>query len=597
MPFALPLLLALPNFDATRLLSDLRAAVKQPNGLKPFLFSEADGKYLLALARQRPTLSVHIIPVPPGWKSNGSYWAIFSRPQSVEGLHDAVYEVRPDLRLGKEIPEWMDPAGAKVSKVVSSVRLDVPAKMATVNTTLRLDGTGAKRAPVFRLNDCYRVNSASMNGKIVHVIEADGIPSPQPGQVLRAGGLIVPWTTTAAKEVSFTYAGTPAGEDRFTEKLAYLTGWWVPSLGRLPAPTEVTIRGPRDWQLRSEGTLQSTRPVGSGEVEVGYKCDIPITFPKVVAGQYTLAAETKDNLGRSFKAWQFEPIDKKRAETDARKMAEAAAFYDRTLIKFPFPGYECFDGEQFYGIESYSYTLLAPSITSRYVTHEMGHTYFGGIGPCTYIKDTWNEGVTTYVDDIVSGRNIDNPFDQALEDIGDGRALSQMNFDSGNSNASYWRGAAVMKMLEQEIGQPKVLEGLRRVLRDRRGKDTVWADLLPCFDAASGQKLKWFWDQWILNGKFPTVKISAIAKPAPTGDSPQGQLVTVTLEQSGTAKPFRMRLPVTATNGELEYSKSVVFDKPKMTFQIVCETPVRFVVVRPKDFALIAPAQYELPRP
>ena len=64
------------------------------------------------------------------------------------------------------------------------------------------------------------------------------------------------------------------------------------------------------------------------------------------------------------------------------KIARACEFFEKNLGPFPFPSYEVFDADTYYGIESYSYTLLNRTVTTRFVTHELGHTWFGGIAPC-----------------------------------------------------------------------------------------------------------------------------------------------------------------------------------------------------------------------
>src|SRR5262249_43306873 len=135
-----------------------------------------------------------------------------------------------------------------------------------------------------------------------------------------------------------------------------------------------------------------------------YKCSVPIAYPKVCAGKYVLALEGKQN-GHALRSYQFAPVDLKRATDDVGWMKKAIAFYEANLGPFPFKTYECFDGKKYYGIESYSYTILAPSITTWAVSHEMGHTYFGGVVPCAYVKDSWNEGLTQYVDDVLLHHN------------------------------------------------------------------------------------------------------------------------------------------------------------------------------------------------
>ncbi len=566
----------------------VQAAARQGLAETAALFRDPqDARYLRQIAGGRTAgLDVRMIPAPPGWKNVGSYWLVFSRVQDIESEYDAVYRVNQTsggLTIGAEIEEAEASKSASIIGSVAKVRLDPPHRSVAVTTHLSLRNQGG-RALVFRLNLPYHLDQPDV------IVAGDKVPQPKAGSWVRAGGLLVKWDTRTTTAVDLAYSGVPGGEDRVGDKVAYVTAWWIPSIGRLPHTSKVSIEAPKDWVVRSEGIEVKPR---------SYDCTIPISFPKVVAGRFELAAERKDAKGRVFRSWQFAPLDRKRAEFDVKRMAEMAEFYDEKLTPWPFPGYECFDGIGYYGIESYSYTILAPSISSRYVGHEMGHTYFGGLAPCAYVKDTWNEGVTTYVDDVLTGRNIDQPLEQALRNAETIHTpLSQMSLAWGEGDESYWRGAYVMKMLEAEIGAPKVLEGLRRLIKGQVGKETTWDSLRPYFEAAGGKQLDWFWRQWIDGGTFPTVEIvSASQSSAPTADSKQATLVTIKLKQSGTA-PFRIRIPVVATNGELEYASEVILDRAEAIVEIKCETPVRHIVLRPLGYTLSkAGASVEVARP
>jgi hypothetical protein len=266
-----------------------------------------------------------------------------------------------------------------------------------------------------------------------------------------------------------------------------------------------------------------------------FQCDLPISFPKIVAGDYKLQAERVLN-GETFRVFQLEPVNKSLAATDLDHMIQAATFYQSVLGPLPFKGYECYDAERYYGIESYSHTLLQRNVT-HFISHEMGHSYFGGLAPCTYVHDTWNEGVTQYIDSVAMLHNADRTLEMGLATVGLPVPLSQMAIAWGNNSATYYRGAYVMKMLEAEIGKVNVLNGLALIVHDRIGKDTRWADLRHYFEQAAAEPLDWFWAQWVDGATFPKLTL----RPTPGGAE---------IEQFGTRQPFRLRFSVRYKSGD-----------------------------------------------
>ncbi|HZH97404.1 MAG TPA: hypothetical protein VEX38_00415 [Fimbriimonadaceae bacterium] len=577
----LPILLLHLQSPEGALLGNLKASLDAGSrtGIQAAFAEKGGGEYLFEMARRRgglKSLKVKVFPSPPGWPGEAKHWAVFHTFQDIEDDHDAVYEVvsgQGGLRLGKEIPEY-----ATDFLRIRHAKLDVQIvpRSSSVFSTAHLDFNkpGAARAPIFRLNDPYELRSIIFDGRNSEVIAAreDSVPVIREGQTLRAGGLLIPWTTKPFSKAVVSSRGLInfKGEDHIDEKVAYVTSLWVPSLGRLPHTTATRIRGPKDWVLRSEGEPALASVAGFEDASAGqdeqivvYKCDLPISYPKVVGGRYLLAAELKDG-GRTYRAYHLDSVEKPRAERDVQLMAAAVSFFERTLGKFPFSGYECFDGEDYYGIESYSYTLLHKSITTRYVGHEIGHTYFGGIVPNTYVKDTWNEGVTTYVDDVLTGRMIDDPLQTGLDTWKLKLPLSQMTIAHENGSATYSRGAYVMKMLEVEIGLQATVEGLRRLVAGRVGKDTTWHDLRQYFEGTSGRDLVWFWNQWITNGDFPTFSIAG----AQVSRTATGFSTKVKINQTGTPRPFRSRMAVRLGNGRQSTESVILLERNEQDFDV-----------------------------
>lgn len=544
--------------------------VAEPSKIRTFFANPADADYFLEMKsrdREAP-LTVHLTDAPKGWESFGKRWVVISKHQDIEQDHDPIYpllETAEGFKLGAEIKEFEPGRRAQPTSLTAWVNLRPADHAAEIQARLRVKKSNDD-AIILRLNPAYELIGA--------------------GNIRRAGSILMwePKPTETELNLRYRVRLDRESEDQIHSTHAYLTAYWTPSLSRLPCITDVTISGPKDWQLRSEGV---NVPVASwpftkvaGNQTVRYRCEVPISYPKVTGGAYVLAAQATD-AGKSFKVWQFEPINKTRADRTLANMIQARKELEERLIPWPFPGYECFDGKNFYGIESYSYTILDPSISVRYVAHEMGHTYFGGLAPCAYVEDTWNEGVTTYVDDVLTGRLVDQPLRSAYSTNGVEVALKDLHVAWSYNNLSYSRGAYVMSMLEREIGLPAVLKGLRAIVTEERGKNTTWASLRPHFEkAAGGIDLGWFWNQWINNGKFPAVTLL-------DHQNLDGKTF-VNLVQSGTPKPFRLKLELRFMAGTEVKARRVVTvsdAKEKLTISGLGFSPSS-VEIQPIPFTL-----------
>ena len=527
----------IPSEFLTRV-NDAVQSSQAPKVRSLFAYPDPDSKYLIAMAARRGGLAklhASMIPTPPGWEGRGSYWVVIHTFQDIEEDHDPVFEVMrtgTGFQLGHEVRED-DLAGWAITDETYTARLTPEDQRVDVSVNVKLHEGGLSRAPIFRLNDVYK-----LSGRGTAILDAgnDTVPKPIPNTIVRAGSLLIPWTAKPAASYAFKYFATlnRATEDKISPDVAYVTAWWLPSLGRLPFAVKGTIVAPEVWTVRGEG-IQVSRTNSDGSQSTTFQCDLPISYPKVIGGLYKVAAE-KQVGDQTFRIFQLDTIDQDRADHDLKAMVDAAAFFQSKLGPLPFPGYECYDADSYYGIESYSHTLLNRRIT-HFISHEMGHSYFGGLAPCPYVHDSWNEGATQYLDSVVYLKNADHSLENALTTLNEDTPLSEMPVAHANSDATYWRGCYVLKMLEFEVGPEKVMDALANLVRKRKGLDTRWRDLRPFLERSSGESLDWFWNQWIDGSQFPTLHVDDV-------DATQRESAyrtSVKVRQTGTSKPFRLK--------------------------------------------------------
>lgn len=539
-------------------------------------------------------------PAPPKWDKPGAVWITAYTFHDIEEDRDPVYvaqKVGDTWKIGTEIPEFRT-ENNRIQHADIQVRIEAPQHRFIAQTDLKM-GRSGQATPLFRLSHYLNIVRAVFDDKRCDVVMASlsEMVTPKNGDVLRAGGLLIPWSNQSFGKYHFQYSGevNRTTEDAVNEKSAILAAWWTPTVGRLPFTTRTRILAPDQWIIKCEGLpsyydkqLDKEWISQPGEKEWNFECKIPISFPKVIGGKYILAAELKDG-DKTYRAYHFDDKDKTRAENDVKTMREAVRFFEEKLGPFPFPGYDVFDADSYYGIESYSYTLLNKRITSQFVAHEIGHTYFGGLAPCAYVEDSWNEGVTQYVDSVVRQNNSDRTLESAIRTMQIATPLSRMFVPHAWGGASYWRGAYAMRMLQEEIGLDKVFSALKRIVRERQGKSTRWSDLRPYFEKSSGKALDWFWRQWIDGYQFP--KIEIMDAQCTERD---GRFTTlIFLSQSGPSYPFRMRFKISVSNTEKRLEKDVLLTNTNQTFRVDTdfEPKEAKVIVFPTALATTGPSK------
>lgn len=554
-----------------------------PSKILELFLNKEDARYLGEMAGRTggfSRLRAAVIPSPPGWVGTGPFIVVVHQYQGPESEHDPVYTTirrrQGDLKLGPEIAE--DASPQRISLLTADVHLHPAEHTADFDATVELEAANVRQAPMFRLNDIYKITGP---GRVLDA--TDALPNPKDGDLVRAGSLLIPWTKSPARSYHFSYSGqydllsrsvvdhkASLDADRLDPKACYITAHWDPSLGQNPHQTRVRIVGPKGWLLRSEGvSVPADDPMfgspvipGPEEQAAAFKCEIPISFPKVLGGDYRLSAELTED-GTTFRFFQLDPVDALKGMEIVQNMASALKDYKKWLGPFPFPSYEAFQGYEYDGMESYSYTIVSPR-AFRYASHELGHTYFGGIVPCTYIHDTWNESLTQYIDSVVHLKNADNTLETGLKTLDIDRPLSKISVPWSYGSTSYFRGAYVMKMLESEIGKDNVLEGLRLMVADRRGNETRWGDIRKYMEATSKDPLDWFWAQWVDGSTFPTLAIAG----AQTYENNGKYQTLVTVRQSGTRYPFKMKfsLRLNGKSDSVEQFESISNDEQVFIF-------------------------------
>lgn len=270
------------------------------------------------------------------------------------------------------------------------------------------------------------------------------------------------------------------------------------------------------------------------------------------------------------------------AEDAARKAyagtpAMLREFVAKTGFPFPFNKY----GQtgvgffsQFEGMENVTATTLADSSVLRsslfrepfelspgaqhdvtnLVAHELSHSWFGDLVTCRDWSHIWlNEGWATFMEAVyqesVSGQAgylQEMRASQELylneDEFRYRRPLVATRYQDALQlfdATTYKKGGFVVHMLRRQVGDEPFWQAVNLYLTRNARQNVTTPDLQRAFEEASGQKLDWFFRQWVYQAGFPELQVRY------RYDAPKKQLL-LTVKQTQTADadtPLVFRLP------------------------------------------------------
>ena len=214
----------------------------------------------------------------------------------------------------------------------------------------------------------------------------------------------------------------------------------------------------------------------------------------------------------------------------------------------------------------YADNLFRPgSPSERLIAHETAHQWFGDAvterewphvwlseGFATYFEVLWSEhahGDSARRADLVAMRaqvlraavtNTKPVIDDGLDDLG--RVL--------NSNV-YQKAGFVLHMLRREVGDSAFFRGIRSYYAAHRHSNAMTSDFQREIERSSGQKLDWFFTQWLERPGTADLRVSWRYDAA-------RRRVVVSAEQGTRFPPYRLLLTVDVTDADGRLRRTLI---------------------------------------
>lgn len=256
----------------------------------------------------------------------------------------------------------------------------------------------------------------------------------------------------------------------------------------------------------------------NGKRTFHYKSEYPIStyLMCVYSGNYYYYEDytvtgIKDTIRLSYYLLEQEDIEN---FLDYQPIKDGIKIFSELFGTYPFKNDKYGNAQitwKYGAIEHQTITGLSTSIiknpfSKRLVfIHELAHQWWGNAVGLKSWKDIWlNEGFATYCEALYAEKL--NGYDKYLEvlhskigDFEDNTLYAPQN--NMFSSTIYNKGAWVLHMLRNKIGDEKFFNGLKAYFNEYKYKNASTNDFIKIMENESGISLKSFFNNWVFYGK------------------------------------------------------------------------------------------------
>ena len=346
---------------------------------------------------------------------------------------------------------------------------------------------------------------------------------------------------------------------------------WIPSIDHPSDKATVTwtVRAPAERTVVANGVLVYRKSLPNGLIETRWHESHPIPVYLMVIAAAPLAEYSLGPLagcGRRGSSTacirQFVYTAPEQRPTLPGAFARAGdivSFFWSLVGPFPYEELKHLQSStRFGGMENATAIFYADAafrtgrMNDGLIAHETAHQWFGDAVTEREWSHLWlSEGFATYFAALWTRHaHGDTAFHRDMEGIraavlADVETVPQHPvIDSLQRNLlallntnSYQKGGFVLHMLRRQVGDSAFFRALRDYYSTYRDGTALSDDLQEAMEQASGQKLGWFFDQWLRRPGYPELEVT-------WSSDPSSQQVTLEIAQGTRFGAFRFPLTV-----------------------------------------------------
>ena len=392
---------------------------------------------------------------------------------------------------------------------------------------------------------------------------------------VRGGRLAVPSGGQQGDTVDVTiyYQGTPEDglfiqRNAHGERAAFADNWpnrahhWFPSEDHPSdkAYASFEIEVPAGWKAIANGNLQAVDRLPSGRSRWHWRTErrIPVYTMVVGAGPLTVTSVASPG-GPDHTLWTFPQDSAFAVNGPFRRVDRMVREYTRLIGPYPYGKLAHVESStRFGGMENSSaifYTergYAERSMGEAVVAHETAHQWFGDAVTEFDWHHLWlSESFASYFgplfhelvgeDSLFQARMQQAKAGYLRSDVVDRPVIDTSVTDLFallNAN-NYPKGAWILHMLRQEVGDWAFFGGVREYYATFRDSTALTSDLLAIMERHANRPLRWFFEQWLLQPGYPEVEARWVYDP-----STQAVEIELTQVQPVGWGAFRLEVPI-----------------------------------------------------
>ena len=343
-------------------------------------------------------------------------------------------------------------------------------------------------------------------------------------------------------EFTLIYSGIPAdgliiSKNKFGNRTFFADHWPDRARNYLPcvdnpadkATVDFIIISPRRYEVVASGYLVEHSDLPDGTKITHWKEDVPLPTKVMTFGAASFAIQLAGNVnGIPVWTWVY-PENRKEGFSDYSIALKPLAFYTKLIGPY---SYEKLANVQsktiFGGLENAGCIFYSEnSVTGQgnaegLMAHEIAHQWFGNSVTEADWHHIWlSEGFATYLTSVYmektygkeklnesmkSARDrVLRSFERSPGPVIDTTITDLMKLLSANS---YQKGAWVLHMLRQNIGDESFWKGMRSFYERFRNSNALTSDFEKVMEEVSGKNLEKFFHQWLYVAGQPDLKIT-----------------------------------------------------------------------------------------
>jgi aminopeptidase N len=308
---------------------------------------------------------------------------------------------------------------------------------------------------------------------------------------------------------------------------------WIPMYDILndKVISEIKVTFPSDYYVLSNGKLLSRANGKDGNTVWHYRMPEPHSTYLIMLGlgKYKVKQLTSTH-GVPINLLYY-PDHEDRVDYAYKYSAEMMDWFENEIgVKYAWGTYSQIPVQDFMfgAMENTSATLFgdffmvdARGYNDRnYVgvnAHELAHQWFGDLITARSLMHHWlQESFATYYNMMYERVAFgDDYFDWSRRQAAL-RAFAATESDllpvahsQGGTSRHYPKGAMVLHMLRQLVGEEGYRASIKNYLERNKFRNVDSYDLMNAFEETLGTPLNWFWDQWVFKGGEPHLSIKA----------------------------------------------------------------------------------------